>query len=368
MSPKRPSSKHARDATPGSTRDMTLDIVSYGRRGPPGALRFGLDEIAQIRRTVEQAPEVMVKVTGGGRDAGSVRVHLDYIGRHGKLPLEDDEGCTHQGRGAADALAGDWQLDLCRDQYRSKPVQGQKDNRPKVAHNIVLSMPAGTPPDKLLRAVRAFARQNFAQQHRYALALHINQAHPHVHLVVKSEQEFDPTQRLCIYKDTLRQWREQFAALLRDQGIAANATARQVRGQMRTPYSTAVQHRLLALQASARGRSIEQDRHRPPKPPTLVQAKLMKVLGLLASREEALDEGLEAMRSSRRAVLDDWRATAQQLRQQGESALAAQVDLFVASMPAVQTDARWLAERWKAQSRRPRDPFPDTPQKGPRVR
>lgn len=65
---------------------MSLDIVSYGRKGPGDVLRFSSDEIAQIRRTVDRAPEVMVKVTGGGRDASSVQVHLDYIGRQGKLP------------------------------------------------------------------------------------------------------------------------------------------------------------------------------------------------------------------------------------------------------------------------------------------
>jgi hypothetical protein len=145
---------------------MSLDIVSYGRKGPSDTLRFNSEEIAQIRRTVDRAPEVMVKVTGGGRDASSVQVHLDYIGRRGKLPIEDDEGCTHQGRSAARELARDWQLELCKGQYKTKPLKGQKDSRPKVAHNIVLSMPQGTQPEKLLRTVRAFARTNFGQRHR----------------------------------------------------------------------------------------------------------------------------------------------------------------------------------------------------------
>jgi len=352
----------------GTTPDMSLDIVSYGRKGPGGVLRFSSDEIAQIRRTVDRAPEVMVKVTGGGRDASSVQVHLDYIGRHGKLPLEDDEGRTHQGRNAARELASDWQLELCKGQYKSKPRKGQTDSRPKVAHNIVLSMPQGTPSDKLLKTVRAFARTNFGQRHRYAMTLHVDQAHPHVHLVVKSEQEYEPTKRLCIYKATLRQWREQFAALLREEGVTANATARQVRGQMRTPYSTAVHHRLQALQAAARLPPGEKSQHQAPKTSTFMQGKIEKVLYLLGTQEHVIDHGLEAMQRTRQGVLHDWRATAQQLRRQGEAELAVQVDRFVASMPAVQTDARWLAERWKAQAERRPDPTALAPDKGPRTR
>lgn len=352
----------------GATPDMSLDIVSYGRKGPGGVLRFSSDEIAQIRRTVDRAPEVMVKVTGGGRDASSVQVHLDYIGRQGKLPIEDDEGRTHHGRSAARELACDWQLELCKGQYKAKPVKGQTDSRPKVAHNIVLSMPQGTQPEKLLRTVRAFARKNFGQRHRYAMTLHVDQAHPHVHLVVKSEQEYEPTKRLCIYKATLRQWREQFAALLREEGITANATARQVRGQMRTPYSTAVHHRLQALQAAARLPPGEKDLHRAPKTSTFVQAKIEEVLRLLGNQEHVIDHGVEAMQRTRHGVLHDWRATSQQLRRQGESELAAQVDRFVESMPAVQTDARWLAERWKTQAKGRSDLAPVVPDKGTRTR
>ena len=58
----------------GAPRDMTLDIVSYGRRGPGGQLRFGADQIAQIQRTVGRTPEVMVKVSGGGRDLSLIHI------------------------------------------------------------------------------------------------------------------------------------------------------------------------------------------------------------------------------------------------------------------------------------------------------
>jgi len=50
-------------------------------------------------------------------------------------------------------------------------------------------MPKETPPDKLLRAVRKFSVERFALQHRYAMALHTDQANPHVHVVVKAVSE-----------------------------------------------------------------------------------------------------------------------------------------------------------------------------------
>lgn len=327
---------------------MALDIVSHGRRGPGGKLRFGSDELAQIRRTVGRTPEVMVKVSGGGRDAGGVRAHLDYIGRHGKLPIETDEGLRQQGRGAASEITLDWQLDLCRSQHKPRPTPGQKDTRAKLAYNIVLSMPAGTPPEKVLAAARVFARENFSLQYRYAMVLHTDQPHPHVHLVVKCEHEFEPGRRLYIRKDALRQWREQFAALLREQGVAANATPRQLRGQIRKPYKDAVHHRLRALRASRQLPSDERARHPSPKTSTFMQGKLSSVLRNLRSGGKGLDAGEERMRHTREEVEADWRATADLLRKQGDDELAAQVDRFLARMPCIRTDARRMAEQWRA--------------------
>jgi hypothetical protein len=92
-------------------------------------------------------------------------------------------------------------------------------------------MPAGTSPATLLAASRNFAREEFALKHRYLMVLHNDQQHPHVHLVVKAVGEDGG--RLNIRKATLRGWRRDFAEKLRAQGVAANATERAVRGQVR---------------------------------------------------------------------------------------------------------------------------------------
>jgi len=57
-------------------------------------------------------------------------------------------------------------------------------------------------------------------------------SYPHVHLVVKAENELG--RRLHIDKQLLRDWREDFARLMREQGIAANATPRAIRGVNKT--------------------------------------------------------------------------------------------------------------------------------------
>ncbi|MCL4626053.1 hypothetical protein L0Z32_06440 [Burkholderia multivorans] len=52
----------------------------------PAALR------AQIARTVQRVPEVMVKITnrkGTRNGMGAIRAHLDYISRNGQIELED---------------------------------------------------------------------------------------------------------------------------------------------------------------------------------------------------------------------------------------------------------------------------------------
>ena len=90
-------------------------------------------------------------------------------------------------------------------------------------------MPAGTPPDRLLAAVRDFAEKEYAPKHRYALALHTDEPHPHVHVVMKAMSE--EGERLHIRKATLRKWRKAFARDLHNHGVASKATQRWARGK-----------------------------------------------------------------------------------------------------------------------------------------
>ena len=49
---------------------------------------------------VRRAPQVMVKVTGGGRGMGAIAAHFRYICKNGQLRIEDDRGVVREGKEA----------------------------------------------------------------------------------------------------------------------------------------------------------------------------------------------------------------------------------------------------------------------------
>src|SRR5271155_3742727 len=207
-----------------------LDIVSYGRGGK--SLTPAHKEL--IARTVRRVPEVMVKVSGGARTVAGVEQHMDYIGREGELGLEADTGEHLDGKGFERHLTEDWDLDLeAHERQTERSIRGRKP--PKLVHNVIFSLPPGTPADKVLRAVRKFALNEWQLKHRYAMALHTDDDHPHVHVILKARGE--QGRRLNIKKATLRAWRREFASNLRELGVAANATERAVRGETKTHRS-----------------------------------------------------------------------------------------------------------------------------------
>jgi hypothetical protein len=314
---------------PSGGRLLELDLVSYGRRGRHTPLQFSPEQLEQIGRTVSGVPEVMVKVSGGGRSADAVQAHFAYIDRHGKLEVYTDEGERLQGKEVADHLVDDWNLDAGKGQYRPGPKAGEKDRRPKQVHNIVFSMPASTPPEKLLAATQKFAREKFALQFRYAMVPHTDQENPHVHLVVKAQSEEGT--RLYIRKATLREWREDFAAYLRELGVAANATPAALRGKPKDRKKDGIYRALKRGQSTFMRRKVErvaEEIRCGRLAPEAVKAKL------LATRER---------------VVEDWRATADLLRTEGQNSLAQIVEDYVRRMPAVATEKELLANGLLAQ-------------------
>src|SRR5438105_2365423 len=294
-----------------------LDLASYARRGPGHRDRLSAEEIAHISRTVRRTPEVMVKVLS--KDSNNLRFvarHLNYIGRCGELELETD-GDRLQGRSAGQRLVEDWDLDLDQDR-RDSTLTGTTGRAPKLVHKIMLSMPPGTPAKGVLAAARNFAREEFALKHRYALILHTDEPHPHVHLVVKavSEQE----ERLNIRKATLREWRREFARHLRDQGIAANATERAVRGESRTHKKDGI------YRAAQRGDS------------THLRGRVEAAAQYLQRGNAWTEPGKSRLTETRRQVERAWRTTSEILIAQGHSELAAHIDRFLSQMHPPKTE------------------------------
>ena len=302
-----------------------LDIVSYGQ----GGKSLTPVQKEQIALTVRRVPEVMVKVSGGARTVAGVERHMDYIGREGKLGLEADTGEHLDGKGFERQLTEDWDLDLEAHESPERSIRGRKP--PKLVHNVIFSMPPGTPSNKVLQAVHKLALNEWQLKHRYAMALHTDDDHPHVHVVVKAMSE--QGRRLNIKKANLRAWRQQFASNLRELGIAANATERAVRGETKTHRSDG------AWRAAHREGA------------TLIQERERRILRDRSEGRLTFGTGEEKLKKTREAVLDGWRAVSARLKADGEGELAARVDSFMAQMPPAKTEKRALIERSRASTR-----------------
>jgi hypothetical protein len=184
---------------------------------------------AVIRQRIEatvvrRAPQVMVKVTGGGRGMKAIAAHFRYISKNGRLDIADERGETMRGKDTLYDLADDWRFGGTLIDDIAKPGQRRE------AFNIMLSMPRGTDPLTVQRAAREFAQVELAD-HKYVMVLHDHQANPHVHISVRAESKHG--KRLNPRKADLHRWRETFAEKLRNHGIEAEATRQATRGRDR---------------------------------------------------------------------------------------------------------------------------------------
>ena len=258
---------------------------------------------SRIEATVRQAPQVMVKVTGGGRGMGAIRAHFRYITKNGRLDIEDDRGAIEQGKDAVREIERQWQF--------GGAYVGEEGHR-REAFNVMLSMPRGTDPFIVHKAAREFAKIEFAD-HRYVMVLHDHQANPHVHLSVKAESKHG--KRLNPRKADLHRWRETFAERLREWGIDAEATRQASRGEYRN------RDELWRIKAREQGR-LRKDR---------------------PQRKSG-----EAPRLSRQQALDAWRQIFNALADspsKEDQALAKRIADFVKDMPMMARTTTVTRER-----------------------
>jgi hypothetical protein len=279
------------------------------RRTPAGQggarLGTGLHERAAFIRSriaatvVRHAPQVMVKVTGGGRGMAAIAAHFRYISKAGRLPIEDDRGLEREGKDALRDLVDQWRIGGSRIPEISERRE---------AFNIMLSMPSGTKAEIVQSAAREFAKAELSN-HRYVIVLHTHQANPHVHLSVRAEGR--DGQRLNPRKEDLRRWRETFAERLRGWGIEAEASSQMTRG---------AHHRNERVWERKRGLPREQ---RP-------------------ARAEALPTGI------RRQALQAWAEIMHALAASPEVSdrkLAQSINQYLGRMPAVQAIVRERAQQ-----------------------
>lgn len=200
-------------------RDVKLKGAATGRPLSSSAK-------ARLGRIVNKTPEAMVKVTGRSRGgAGHLKSHLDYITRNGKLGAETQDGERITDRARLRDLHDDWLLANAAEQ------RGKASPNAAQSVAIILSMPPGTPRDRVEDAARTWARDTLGGRYDYLLARHDDTKHPHVHVTVRAVG-YDG-KRLAPGPDDLQAWRERFARELRRLGVDAEATPRQARGVVR---------------------------------------------------------------------------------------------------------------------------------------
>ncbi len=323
---------------PNQTYSQPLfDLFSFARHGPGRRDHLSLGETQYVSRTVRRVPEVMVKVLPKPANTlAAVRKHLGYIGRRGELDLETDDGETVRGTRVGKDLVEDWDLDL--DEYRRKTdLTGTRGREPaRLVHKVIFSMPAGTPPEKVLAAVKNFAREEFALKHRYAMALHTDEPHPHVHVVIKAVSE--QGERLHIRKSSLRYWREEFARHLRALGVPANATQRYVRGETSPRKSDGI------YRANLRGTS------------THMLARAESAARDLRQGSERVEPGKAKILKTRDSVLRAWSRVSEILIRDEQPGLAAQVRRFASQMPPAITEREYFTRRLREHTRTPTSP------------
>src|SRR3546814_5310488 len=128
-------------------------------------------DLATLARVVRRAPEVLVKVTGRKKGAKHLAAHLDYIGRHGDIPLETRDGEQIATKEEAHRIADEW----------SDPLYWRQGTTVS-AVAMVFSMPAGTDPETGKQSVREAAEGMIGDNPDSLMSHHTDTPRPHLYL------------------------------------------------------------------------------------------------------------------------------------------------------------------------------------------
>lgn len=281
---------------------------------------------AKMARILSRAPEVVVRITGGTWGGKHLAAHLAYIHRHGKLEGETSDGSMVIGAEEVRGLAKEWFS-------RREVGPNGRQERSKETVNIVFSMPAGTPRNVVTDATRAAAARIFGGKFDYVMVTHTDTDDPHVHLTALARGL--QGQRLLPNPEDLHHWREVFAEEIRQRGVEAEASPRELRGIVQvTPRNALYQiEKRLTKKGEIADVRVEE-----------MHEAVLTVTGQL-ERGERPWENATKKRLAR--VQEGWLTYAEKIEQLNDPLLneqARQIRAFVAAMPEPLT-RRELLER-----------------------
>ena len=274
-----------------------------------------------VKRLVQKAPEVMVKITGNGKSISKIKGHVDYISRNGKVELEDQDGLVYNGKGAVNDILDDWADSGVIPNHESEA-------RLRETFNVVLSMPKDTDREALKNAARAFAKEAF-DGHEWCMAEHRDTDQPHVHICIKTSNQIG--YRINPKKADLQKWREGFADKLNEYGVQANATKRQVRGKTRRPNTQA------QYNARKNKRPLNNERQQREEVKREIETGLRKV------EPPALSQA----KKTRQAVMNNFKGVVKELHEHGDTGLARELMQHAIKLPVVESTHELTVRRFK---------------------
>lgn len=143
--------------------------------------------------------------------------------------------------------------------------------------------------------------------------------------LARPKAEDEQGRRLHIDKEMLRHWREDFARGIREQGIAANATPRFIRGKNKGKTRDAI------YRVGRRGAS------------TALRQRVNDISTQLRETGSFHEPARAKLLETRKVITNGWLDVADALDAQGETSLAGEVRHFARHLPRVLTDKERVA-------------------------
>lgn len=66
-----------------------------------------------VKGVNKKLPQVVVKISGASKGVNRAQAHIDYIGRNGKVEIEDQDGNKYNNKNEQKSLMGAWQAQGC---------------------------------------------------------------------------------------------------------------------------------------------------------------------------------------------------------------------------------------------------------------
>lgn len=290
------------------------------------------------KSVIRKAPEVVVKITGNSNGLKTVKNHLEYISRNGKLELINESG---------DSIKGLSEIRDLRQELKSVQIP-QESNKREFLH-VIFSMPNGTPEKELRQAVSDFCKEEFSNR-RYVMAFHDDTDKPHVHLCV-STRDFDRVDepRLNPRKADLFRWRMGFADKLRELGVDAAASDRSARFNYKKSEKSAIRQiradnpssnvfnarrhdaKLYSriIKAAEKPENAFIGPLRPPRTPKVYDALKNDIRNAVADNKRPNNPAVDAIKSSQEKNVSIWSEVARRLQDEGNTDLSNQVKALI---------------------------------------